>query len=79
MPKYVNDVGFENQTNVNDEIIACKKRVKEMNELHLNYVDDLTLAEAISMNTQLCQISAQERPQPDAYISHVESCLLSHL
>ena len=38
-----------------------------MNELHLKYVDDLLLAEAISMNTQLCQVPAEERPQPDTY------------
>ena len=63
----INDVGFDNKTNVNGEIITCKKRVKEMNELHLKYADDLTLAETISMNTQLCHISAQVRPQPDTY------------
>ena len=63
----VNDVGFENQSNQTGEIITCKKRFKQFNELHLKYVDDLTLAESISMKSQLCEISVNERPQPDTY------------
>ena len=39
----VNDVGFENQSNQNGEIITCKKRFKQFNELHLKYVDDSTI------------------------------------
>ena len=73
----VNDVGFENQTNQTGEIITCKKRVKEFNELHLKYVDDLTLAESISMKSQLCEFSVKERPQPDTYherMGHVLIC-----
>ena len=62
----VNDVGFDNQSNQNGEVITCKRRVKEYNELHLKYVDDLTLAEAISMKPQLTQLP-DTRPQPDTY------------
>ena len=52
----VNDVGFGSQSNDNGEIITCKRRVKKLNELHLKYVDDLALAEAIEMKTQLTQL-----------------------
>ena len=34
------------------EIITCKRRIKEFNLLHLKYVDDFTIAEAINMKEQ---------------------------
>ena len=63
----INDVGFSDQKNNNGDIITCKKRVKQFNELHLKYVDDLLLAEAISMKTQLHEVPVESRPQPDTY------------
>ena len=33
----VNDVGFNDQSNANGDIITCKKRVKHFNELHLKW------------------------------------------
>ena len=63
----VNEVGFDNQSNENGEIITCKKRVKQLNELHLKYVDDLTLAESIPMKTQLSEVPVQDRQQPDTF------------
>ena len=63
----VNDVGFNDQSNQNGEIITSKRRVKAFNELHLKYVDDLTLAETITMKSQLNHVPAQARPQPDTY------------
>ena len=65
----VNDVGFDNQSNQNGEVITCKRRVKEYNELHLKYVDDLILTEAISMKSQLNHLP-DTRPQPDTYHEH---------
>ena len=62
----VNDVGFTDQKNESGEIITCKKRIKEFNELHLKYVDDLTLAEAIPMKS-LNFVPVDRRPQPDNY------------
>ena len=38
-----------------------------MNELHLKYVDDLSLAEKINMNTQIIPSPIEERPQPDPF------------
>ena len=60
-------LGFSDQSNENGEIITCKRRVKHFNELHLKYVDDLTLAESISMKSQLTQVPVVARPQPDTF------------
>ena len=61
----VNDVGFNDQSNDNGDIITCKKRFKQFNELHLKYVDDLALAEAVPMKSQLNDVPPEARPQPD--------------
>ena len=63
----INDVGFPGQVNNAGDLITCKKRVAEMNALHLKYVDDLLLAETINMNTQLAPVPIQDRPQPDPF------------
>jgi hypothetical protein len=63
----VNDVGFNDQSNENGDIITCKKRFKQFNELHLKYVDDLALAEAVPMKSLLNYLPPEERPQPDTF------------
>ena len=40
---------------------------KEFNLLHLKYVDDFTIAEAISMRDQLDTVPVTVRPQPDNF------------
>ena len=49
----INDLGFEGQLNNVGEIATCKSNMRKVNELHLKYVDDFTLAEAIKMTDQL--------------------------
>ena len=44
----INDVGFEGQENNTGELITSKRNMRVANEIHLKYVDDLTLAEAIN-------------------------------
>ena len=44
----VNDVGFENQVNNAGEIATSRKKIKAANEIHLKFVNDLILAEAIT-------------------------------
>ena len=44
----VNNVSFSGQVNNAGELITCKKRIKDVNNIHLKYVDDLTLAEKIN-------------------------------
>ena len=61
----INDLGFNDQKNETGEIITCKRKMKELNEIHLKFVDDLTLAEAVSLKTQLTD--KPNRPQPDNY------------
>ena len=63
----IDDVGFEDQSNNTGELITKKKRVNDMNAIHLKYVDDLALAEAIDMKSQLTHIPVDARPQPDDY------------
>ena len=63
----INDVGFDNQTNNVGEVITCKKQIKEFNLIHLKYVDDLSVAEAVNMKQQLTNVPVQSRPQPDSF------------
>ena len=62
----INDLGYEDQMNNAGELIT-KKKVKELNLIHLKYVDDLSLAESIDMTNQLYQVPITDRPQPDTY------------
>ena len=61
----INDLGFENQTNNVGELITCKKKIQEFNAIHLKYVDDFSVAEAVKMN-DLSHVPVQCRPQPDS-------------
>ena len=63
----INDIGFEGQLNNVGDLITSKRNMKTVNEIHLKYVDDLTLAEAINMPTQLVEIPPGERTMPDSF------------
>ena len=63
----INDVGFDDQVNNAGEIITSKRNMKTVNQIHLKYVDDLTMAEAIDLPTNLVSIPDSERAQPDLY------------
>ena len=41
--------------------------MKNVNQIHLKYVDDLTLAEPINLAKQLVSVPASVRPMPDMY------------
>ena len=62
----INDAGFEGQTNNIGELITSKMNLKAANEIHLKYVDDLTLAEAINLPETLSSIPNNERHQPES-------------
>ena len=49
----INDVGFRNQTNQTGTLLTTHRRLNTENVIHLKFVDDLTLAEAINLPTQL--------------------------
>ena len=63
----INDVGFEGQTNNTGEIITSKRKLEVLNEIHLKYVDDLTIAEAINLTDKLKEVKVEDRPQPDTF------------
>ena len=63
----INDVGFSGQANNTGELITSKRNMKAVNEIHLKYVDDLTLAEAINLPDKLIHVPESERPLPDMF------------
>ena len=63
----INDVGFEGQQNNVGEIVTSKRNMKTANQIHLKYVDDLSLAEAISIPDQLVSLPDCKRPLPDTF------------
>ena len=63
----VNDLGFVGQTNNTGELITARKKIKEMNSIHLKFVDDLTIAESIDMSNQLKTVPIDQIPQPDTF------------
>ena len=63
----INDAGFEGQQNNAGELLTSRRNMKTANELHLKYVDDLTLAEAINLPDKLVHLPSSERPIPDTY------------
>lgn len=64
---YINDASFENQQNNAGELLTSKRNMKEANEIHLKYVDDLTLAEAINLPTKLVNVPTDGRQRPDTF------------
>ena len=48
-------------------MITCKRKLKEFNMIHLKFVDDFTVAEAIDINSQLTMVPVNARPQPDNF------------
>ena len=63
----INDAGFEGQQNNAGELLTSRRNMRTANEIHLKYVDDLTLAEAINLPDNLVHLSSSERPLPDNY------------
>ena len=61
----INDVGFDVQHNNLGEILTSRKNIKRANLIHLKYVDDLSLAEAINLPEMLEH--APNRMQPDTF------------
>ena len=63
----INDAGFEGQTNNAGELLTTKRNMKAVNNIHLKYVDDMTLAEAIDLSDKLVHVPASDRTLPDMY------------
>ena len=63
----INDAGFVGQVNNAGDILTSKRNMKLLNEIHLKFVDDMTLAEAINLPKQLESIPDSVRPLPDNF------------
>ena len=61
----INDTGFKGQENNVGEHATRKRNVKAVNQIHLKYVDDLSLAETINLSEKL--EFAPDRVQPDTF------------
>ena len=53
----INDAGFQYQENDVGEHVASRKNCKAANLLHLKYVDDMTLAQAVKLKDKLVTFS----------------------
>ena len=62
----INNAGFDNQVNNIGELITCNKKMNLVNEIHLKYIDDLTIGEAIDLR-ELRLVSDEDRTLPDNY------------
>jgi hypothetical protein len=49
----INDAGFKNQVNNAGELINSREKFKAAKEIHLKYVDNMTIAEAIKVKDKL--------------------------
>ena len=63
----INDIGFSNQMNNAGELITTKRTLRSANQLHLKFVDDLTLAESLILKESVLSVPESARPQPDPY------------
>ena len=60
-------LGLRARDNNSGDILTSKRNMKTVNEIHLKYVDDLTLAEAINLPKQLKSVPDSVRPLPDNF------------
>ena len=72
----INDIGFNEQKNNAGELITSKRSLKTANEIHLKFVDDLTLAETINLPEQLVKVSGSPELNLPLHKSKVYSQIL---
>ena len=63
----INEAGFDGQVNNSGELLTTKKNIYRANQIHMKFVDDMTLAETINLPTKLQSIPDCARPLPDMY------------
>ena len=62
----INEAGFSGQLNNVGDLITSRKNMRAVNEIHLKYVDDLTLGEAINLPEKLVSAPV-DKQQPDNF------------
>ena len=73
----INDIGFKDQQNNVGDLITCRKNLRSANQIHLKYVDDLTIAESIILKDNVTNVPVTDRPQPDTYHARTGHALIS--
>ena len=58
---------FRNQSNNAGEIATSNSKIKAANEIHLKFVDDMTIAEAVKLKQDLVTVPLSSRPLPDMF------------
>ena len=61
----INDAGFSGQLNNAGELSTSKRNFKAVNQIHLKYVDDMSLDESVNLKELL--VAVPDRAQPDNY------------
>ena len=61
----INDAGFSGQLNNAGELATSKRNIRAVNQIHLKYVDDMSLAESVNLEEML--VTVPDRAQPDNY------------
>ena len=72
----INDAGFGGQQNNVGEQLTSKDNLKLANQIHLKYVDDLTIAESINLKEKLVSVPLSDRQLPDSYHARTGHALL---
>ena len=67
----VNDLGYQGQENNAGDIASSKNKLKIANEIHLKFVDDFTIAEAINMKKDIDQTTNSSKHLLDKTKSRV--------
>ena len=55
----INNVGFDDKNIDLGEIITRKRRIRDFNQIHRKYVDDLAVAEVVNMKTEASKVFNQ--------------------
>ena len=74
----INDIGFDNQKNNTGELITSRRNIMEANQIHLKFVDDLTVAESLILKDSVKPVPLTSRPQPDTYHKRTGHELIPH-
>lgn len=72
----INDVGFKDQQNNVGDLITCRRNLRAANQIHLKFVDDLTVAESLILEDNVKPVPLSDRPQPDPYHSRTGHSLI---
>ena len=61
----INDLGFKDQLNNAGDLISSRRNLRAANQIHLKFVDDLTVAESLILKDNV--YSVPDRPLPDDF------------